>query len=323
MLIGIARLAAQGAPLEAKRLVTYTELPTRSYFSRCSSRRVPFDWTLNPYRGCEFNCQYCYARYTHEFMELREPHDFETKIFAKTWDAAAFREELRRLPQRAFIAIGTATDPYQPAERRFRVTRRMLDVFTSSRGRRIALVTKSDLVARDAALFARIAEHNSLSISLTVTTMDAQLARLIEPGAPRPDLRIEAARKLCAAGLRVSVWASPALPGINDSESSLAQVAGAAAAAGARAFGSSPVFLQPCAQAVFLPFVDRQFPQLAQAYRAHFSRSPFLRGEFPKLLKERVERIREHFNLAPNCDDAIPDYEDLQLSLFPPLAPQG
>jgi len=125
-LIGIAKLAAEGALLEQKRSLEYIELRSRSLLNRCSSSRMPFQWTINPYRGCEFGCKYCYARYTHEFMELREPEDFETKIYAKNFDVRAFRAELARVKHGEEIALGTATDPYQPAERRFRVTRRIL-----------------------------------------------------------------------------------------------------------------------------------------------------------------------------------------------------
>src|SRR5438552_4981791 len=130
-LIGIAKLAAQSPTLEAKRQVEYKELPTRSYVARVTSDRVPFRWTINPYRGCEFGCKYCYARYTHEFMELRDGELFETRIFAKQWNALAFRRELRRMPFGEIIALGTATDPYQPAERRYNISRMMLEEFAS------------------------------------------------------------------------------------------------------------------------------------------------------------------------------------------------
>ena len=130
-LIGIARMAAEAPCLEPKRRVEYFELGARSYLARCDNTRVPFRWTINPYRGCEFGCKYCYARYTHEFMELRDPGQFERKIYAKKFNPVRFREELRRLPLGESIALGTATDPYQPAERRYRVTRQMLEVFAS------------------------------------------------------------------------------------------------------------------------------------------------------------------------------------------------
>src|SRR5271167_2558947 len=130
-LVGIARLASISPPAESKRRSEerpeYFLLPVRSILNRCNSSRVPFEWTINPYRGCEFGCKYCYARYTHEFMELRDPRQFEEKIYAKEFQAAAFQSELDRIPVGETIAIGTATDPYQPAERRFRVTRRILE----------------------------------------------------------------------------------------------------------------------------------------------------------------------------------------------------
>src|SRR5215467_1781408 len=122
-------MAADSPRLEAKRRVEYLEIAARSYVTRCTSERVPFDWTINPYRGCEFGCKYCYARYAHEFMELRDPLDFERRVFVKEFDAAGFRAELRRVKRGECIALGTATDPYQPAERRFLATRAILRVF--------------------------------------------------------------------------------------------------------------------------------------------------------------------------------------------------
>src|SRR5580700_424129 len=126
-LVGIARLAASSDLLEAKRKTEYFELETRRFIGRGSGRMRSI-WTINPYRGCEFGCKYCYARYAHEFMELREPELFESKIYAKRFHAPWFRAELKRVKRGECIWIGTATDPYQPAERRFRITRQMLAV---------------------------------------------------------------------------------------------------------------------------------------------------------------------------------------------------
>src|SRR5262245_17336765 len=166
---------------------------------------MPFQWTINPYRGCEFGCKYCYARYTHEFMELRDPAAFEHKIFVKHFDPAAFKQELRRLPLGEKIAIGTATDPYQPAERRFGLMRSIWEVFAQTSGFDVALITKSDLITRDLDLFQEIRRRHYLTLVLTITTLDRDLARLLEPLAPRPDLRVAAVRKLANAGLFVSV----------------------------------------------------------------------------------------------------------------------
>jgi DNA repair photolyase len=319
-LVGIARLAAESPSLEAKRAVEYFELPTRRYLSKCASKRVPFRWMINPYRGCEFGCKYCYARYTHEFMELRDTADFEHKIFVKHFDKAAFRAELRALPRGETIAIGTATDPYQPAERRFLLTRSMLEVFAHTSGHRIGLITKSDLIARDIPLFQEIARRHYLTLVVTITTVDRSLARLLEPLAPRPDLRLGAVRKLTAAGLRVSVNLAPIMPLINDSDASLDAVAQASARAGARRLGGNVVFLKPCAQNAFFPFLEEHFPALLRRYRERFERDAFLRGAYPDTIRERLARIRRRYALDARDDDSEPEAEpelwDPQLTLF-------
>src|SRR5208283_3038446 len=134
MASALALRAHRAATLLRKRRVEYRELPAVQLLNRCSSARVPFQWTLNPYRGCEFACKYCYARYTHEFMEFHDSLAFERVIFAKSWDEAALRAGLRRVRPGQWIALGTATDPYQPAERRYRLTRRILSVFATLTG---------------------------------------------------------------------------------------------------------------------------------------------------------------------------------------------
>jgi DNA repair photolyase len=319
-LVGIARLAAASPTLEAKRTVEYLELPTRSYLARCASTRVPFRWMINPYRGCEFGCKYCYARYTHEFMELREAADFERKIFAKHFDRAKFRADLRGVPRGESIAIGTATDPYQPAERRFFVTRSMLEVFERTSGPRIGLITKSDLITRDIPLFQEIARRHYLTLVVTITTLDRDLARLMEPLAPRPDLRLAAVRKLNAAGLRVSVNLAPILPLINDTDASLDAVAKAAARAGARRLGGNVVYLKPCAQAAFFPFLEEHFPLLVRRYRERFERDAYLRGTYPDTVRYRLDRIRCRYGLDSREDteemEDLPELWDPQMTLF-------
>ncbi len=156
-LVGIARLASESELLEAKNKVEYFELPARHILNRCSSTRMPFAWTINPYRGCEFGCKYCYARYTHEFMGLRNSEEFEAKIFAKQFSAVAFLEELNKVRADEAVALGTATDPYQPAERRFGITRQILEVFAASRNHRLSITTKSDLITGDIELLQQIA----------------------------------------------------------------------------------------------------------------------------------------------------------------------
>jgi DNA repair photolyase len=317
-LVGIARMAAEGPQLQAKRRVEYLSIAARSYLTKCTSERVPFSWTINPYRGCEFGCKYCYARYAHEFMELRDPLDFERRIFVKDFNPAVFKEELLRLPRSESIALGTATDPYQPAERRYRITRAILEVFAETAGLCLGITTKSDLVPRDIDLLQQISRRHFFSVSFSVTTTDSDLARAIEPLAPRPDLRLAAVRKLVRAGIRAAVFCAPVLPMINDSDTSLDAVARVAASAGARGFGASLLFLKPCSRQVFLPFVEKKFPLLARRYHERFDRSAYLRGDYPERIKERVARIRRRYGFDQIPAQAEPELwpRDPQLRLF-------
>ncbi len=314
-LVGIAKMAAQGPVLAAKSAVDYRELETRRWIGRCSGDRMPFEWTLNPYRGCEFACRYCYARYTHEFLELSPGEDFETQIFAKKWSKSAFASELRRIPAGEAIGLGTATDPYQPAERRFGLTRRILEVMAGDYGRRIFLTTKSDLVARDTDLLVELNRRNSVIVHMTVTTMDRDRARILEPKAPRPDLRLAAVEKLAHAGVPVGVTASPVMPGINDSSRSLDEVARAAAEAGARHFGAGVLFLKPCTYPVFQEMLRAEFPELVSQYEEAYRSRAFLSGEYPEMIRRRVDQLRARYGLIRREQESFVPYTP-QMPLF-------
>lgn len=304
-LVGIARLAAEGALLSEKRRVEYRTLPTRKWLNRCNSTRVPFHWSINPYRGCEFGCKYCYARYTHEFMERRDAEAFETEIYAKDWDPAAFRDELDSVKPDHILGIGTATDPYQPAERTFQRTRAVLEGLLPLRGAAIFITTKSNLVPRDIDLLKQLSEHNEIGVTFSVTTMRRDLARLTEPYAPRPDLRMEAVAKLAAAGISVGVIANPVLPLLTDSEENLESVARAAKLAGARQFGANVLFLKPCAQRVFFPFLAEKFPQYLRRYESSFAAGAYLKGKYPERIRLVVNRIRDRVGIQARGLEAV------------------
>src|SRR5690349_7299364 len=223
-LIGIARLAAQGEAISQGHKVDYLTLENRSMLTRCDSPRMPFSWQINPYRGCEFACKYCYARYTHEFMEMRDGIEFEQKIYVKQHAADLLRQELRRVKPGEDIALGTATDPYQPIEKKLEVTRSILQEFARHTGLEIGIVTKSAMVARDIDVLQEVSKRNRLGVNITITTTDTYLARILEPRAPRPDLRLEALKKLHEAGIRAGVICAPVLPGITDSPRQLEDV---------------------------------------------------------------------------------------------------
>jgi len=301
-LVGIARLAAEGESLRQGHEVEYFTLPVRSLLNRCTSARMPFTWTINPYRGCEFACKYCYARYTHEFMEMRDGIEFEQKIFVKQHAADLLRQELRRVKSGEEIALGTATDPYQPAERRFEVTRAIVEELARHRGLEIGIVSKSNLILRDVEILQRLGEHNQLFVNITVTTVDVELARILEPRAPRPDLRLEAVRKLNEAGVNAGVICAPVVPGITDSQRQLEAVVQATADAGGKYIFANPLFLKPCSAAVFLPFLEDKFPHLVEGYRQRFKDRAFVLPAYRKRISQLMARLREKYGIRNEYD---------------------
>jgi DNA repair photolyase len=297
-LVGIARLASQGDSIRQGHLVEYFTLPTRAVLNRCTSSRVPFTWTINPYRGCEFACKYCYARYTHEFMEMRDGIDFERKIYVKQQTAWLLRQELRKVKRGEEIAIGTATDPYQPAEKRFEVTRGILEELAQHHGLQIGIVSKSDLISRDADLLRKIAENNSLYVNITITTLNPKLARILEPRAPRPDLRLKAVRELRAADVKAGVICAPVLPGITDSPAGLDALVKATKAAGGKYIYANPLFLKPCSAKVFLPFLEQEFPHLVEEYRKRFADRAFVGKAYAKRISELMAVLRKKHGIT-------------------------
>jgi DNA repair photolyase len=297
-LIGIARLAAEGESLRQGHEVEYFTLPARSLLNRCTGERMPFTWTINPYRGCEFACKYCYARYTHEFMEMRDGVDFEQKIYVKQHAANLLRQELRRVKPGEEIAIGTATDPYQPAERRFEVTRAILEELARHQGLEIGLITKGTLILRDLELLKDVGRNNRLFVNLTITTLNVDLARILEPRAPRPDLRMDAVRKLNQEGIATGVSCSPVIPGITDAPRDLEAVVRATAEAGGKHIFANPLFLKPCSAAVFLPFLEKEFPELAAGYRQRYKDRAFLPQSYGKRISQLMARLRQKYGIV-------------------------
>jgi len=317
-LVGIARLAAQSKRTDAGHLIEFRSLEVRSILNKSvSKRQLSLAYSINPYRGCEFACRYCYARYTHEFMagkegsvetgavDLRSPEAFERLIFLKQNAAWLLEQELRRINPSQEIALGTATDPYQPIERRARITRSVLEVFAKHSGFRLGIVSKSRLIARDIDLLVRIAERNTLVLHTTITTPDVALARLLEPRAPRPDLRFEAVRKLRAAGLTAGILCSPLLPGITDSDAALEVVAARAKEADASFFAAQPLFLKASSRPTFFRFVEEHFPELKKDYSERFAKEDFAAAPYRRELAERVARVCRRYRLAARSSDAL------------------
>ena len=303
---GIARLASLGSAAGEGHLVEFRTLPVRSILNSSVSRRgLWFAKSINPYRGCEFGCRYCYARYTHEFMEMKNPEDFERKIYVKDNAAWLLQQEIRHLRPDEEVALGTATDPYQPVERRARVTRSILEVIAKQNGLRLGIVTKSTLIERDIDLLQRIARRNELVVHLTITTNDARLARILEPRAPRPDLRFRTVRRLREAGLRTGVLCSPLLPGITDNAKALDVMARKAKAADASFFAAQPLFLKPCSKGTFLTFVHEHFPQLDASYAKRYSEDAFVSRAYQKRMSDLVSAVTRKHGLNRRFTDAL------------------
>jgi DNA repair photolyase len=325
--VGLARLAAEATHADDGHLIEFRAMQPRSLLNKSvSKRQLSLAWSINPFRGCEFACKYCYARYTHEFLQptpIDTPppgtHDvpqqpwalaFEREIYLKENAAWLLEQELRKIGPNLVkhqdeIAIGTATDPYQPIERRVGITRSILEVFAKWEGLRIGLITKSNLITRDIDLLQQIAARNTLVLHITITTTDSALARKLEPRAPRPDLRFEAVRKLRAAGLTAGVLCSPLLPGINDSLQQLEQVSGRAAAAGASFLGAHPLFLKSCSRPTWMSFVREHFPHLAADYDHRFASLDFADTGYRSTMAGRVREACKKHGLNQRSTDAL------------------
>ena len=315
---GIAKLAAEAEHADEGYLIEFKALEVRSILNRSvSKRQLSLAYSINPYRGCEFACRYCYARYTHDFMapkaevaapgtiNLRSPEAFERLIFLKQNAAWLLEQELRRIDPLQEIALGTATDPYQPIERRARITRSLLEVFARHSGYRLGIISKSGLITRDIDLLLKIAERNTLVLHTTITTPDAGLARLLEPRAPRPDMRFDAVRKLRTAGLTAGILCSPLLPGITDSEAAIDAMAARAKQAGASFFAAQPLFLKACSRPTYFRFIEEHFPELKADYSARFAENDFATKYYRSELAERVRRACRKYSLAARSSDAL------------------
>jgi DNA repair photolyase len=242
-------------------------------------------------------------------MELRDSAEFENRIYAKQNLKPILRRELSRIDPSESIAIGTATDPYQPAERRFERTRGVLEVFTERSGFNLSITTKSDLVKRDIDLLKTISRRNRLSVNVTITTLDASLARELEPRAPHPQLRLKAVRALADAGICVGVFPNPIMPLITDQEPRLDRLAKAARDHGAAYFGGGILFLQPSSRRVFFPFVEKRFPHLLRRYRERYESEPYLKGPYRDAIRARMAAIRDRYGLAsgPPAPERAPE----------------
>lgn len=251
------------------RGVEFVEVRCKAALNRVQG--MPFRWSVNPYVGCTHACHYCYARAYYAIAERGDAgRDFETRIFVKVNLPEVLAQELARPAwRREAVALGTATDCYQPAEARYGLTRRVLGVLLDHRNG-ASVVTKAPLVLRDLDLWTALARVAPVRVLVTITTLDPALWRQVEPGTPNPRKRLEVVARLSAAGVPVGVLLAPVLPGLTDSAAAIEQVAAAAAAHGATYFGAGPLRLPPFVREHYLAFLARTRPELVAWYQRQY-----------------------------------------------------
>jgi DNA repair photolyase len=305
--------------LDVQKDIRYYAAASRSVLNAPSATGMDF-WSINPYVGCAFGCAYCYARYAHRYTierlgesspgttaEMAEPLPpwlaFERRILVKREAPAILRRQLASATRlddlrTQGVVIGTATDPYQPAERRFRLTRGVLEVLAAQSNLHVTIITKSPLVTRDADLLTRIAERSSLSVHVSLITVDRELARRLEPRAPTPEARLRAIARLRAHGIDVAVNVMPVLPGITDAPPMIDALVRAVAQADASRLGACALRLRRTARDRYLPFIDAEFPDLSARYRRAYGRSHQVSERYRDGLRERFAEVCARHGVA-------------------------
>ena len=301
--------------VRARGGVRYRELQARSLVNRCTSPRMPFRYTSNPFRGCAMACRYCYAAYTHEFMGITRPEEFHSLVYVKTggWEQTA-RNLRTVVRQGEEIALGTATDPYQPGEAQARVTRGFLELAAQYRGLRLSITSKGALILRDVDLLQRISRRSLLSVHVSLITPHADLLRELEPWAPPPEVRLDVMRRLTEAGIDVRLNLAPVLPGLTDRESDLDALLGRVAATGVRRMMHNVLFLRSPTKEKYLRGLAAAFPRYLEAYERAYAGRVYLGGRYRDHVRALVARLRRKHGFVGHTEEELrPPEEQMPL----------
>ena len=270
--------------------VEYREEPCRSALNRVQG--MPFGWSLNPYMGCAHRCTFCYVRAFEARADRPADDRYGTSIRVKTNVADVLRRELARASwEREGVAIGAATDPYQPAEGRYRLTRRCIEVLAEA-ANPFAVITRGPLIVRDLDVLAAAARVAEVSVTFSIPTLDLDIWRRTEPGTAPPHQRLRALRQLVDAGIRTGVGMAPILPGLSDRPELLADVVRAARAAGATGIWSNLLYLKPGTREHFLEALERDWPELLPEYERLYARRAYLPAEETNPVRDQVRDAR-------------------------------
>jgi DNA repair photolyase len=279
------------------RGIEFIEVEAKSVINKVpAASRVPFDYTINPYRGCSHSCVYCFARPTHTFLDMNAGRDFESKIVVKVNAADVLRRELAKKSWKGdHIAMGTNTDPYQRAEGRYKLMRGIIEALRDARNP-FSILTKGTLILRDLDLLLEAAEHAEVSAAFSIGTLDDRVWRETEPGTPSPKARVDALRQLVEAGIPTGVLIAPILPGISDAPEQLRAVLEAVLDAGASYASPIMLHLRPGVREEFMPWLVEVHPELAERYGRLYGSSAY----GPKSERESLSRrVRGYIDEVP------------------------
>lgn len=294
--------------------VIFEEIACKSALNRVHAPGLPFRWTLNPYRGCQHACTYCFARGTHEFLGYDAGRDFETRIVVKVNAPEALRRDLARPAwRRERIAIGTACDPYQQAELKYGLTHRVLRVLREF-ANPASITTKSPHVVRDADLLQALAAVAGVTVNFSIATLDEEVWKRIEPATARPRKRLEAMRLLSERGIRCGVLLAPVLPGLTDDPEDLRRVVEAAREHGASYIHDNILYLKPGTREWFMPFLREAYPHLSERYAAYY-RGPYAPASYTLEVHRRIQTLRHAYGLGLPSEAQEATAGQLQLAM--------
>jgi DNA repair photolyase len=295
---------------------TYLEDTCKTALNRVPEQsRVPFRWTVNPYRGCTHSCHYCFARAFHAYLDLGVGEDFSSKIIVKTNVAEVLRRELASPKWEGEpVAMGTATDPYQHCEGRYRLTRGVVEALADFENP-MSMLTKSTMIIRDLDLFERLARTTDVSVAMSVGTLDESVRRVVEPGTPPGRKRLEILKRFAEAGVRTGVLVAPLLPGLTDDEEHIDEVLAACAEAGVSFATGILLHVRQGIREHFMPWVERTYPWLYPRYVELYGKRAYATKPYQEEISERVARLRIRHGIGPGVRVESKSREARQLAL--------
>ena len=276
--------------------IIFEEIECKTIINKSNAPGMHFRWSINPYRGCQHACVYCFARGTHEYLGYDAGRDFESRIVVKVNAAEVLRKELSRASwRRELIVLGTACDPYQQAELKYEISRKLLQVMLEF-SQPVHMLTKSASVLRDLELWAELARATGAQIAFSIPTLDEAIWKKMEPGTAKPVRRLEAMRKLVESGVPCGVMLAPVIPGLTDDTAHIEEVVRSAAECGASFVSPNVLNLKPGTKEWFMPALREAYPHLAGKYERYY-RGPYAPKDYTREVIARVGEIRTKYGL--------------------------